>query len=64
MSFDKRMLDILACPVCKGKLELNKAGDALISRAEKLSYPIIDGIPVLLEVEATSLTLEEMEAQL
>ena len=60
MAFDKSLLEILACPVCKGKLELSKDGTALISRFERLSYPIVDGIPVLLESEATSLSSEEM----
>ncbi|MBO1255597.1 Trm112 family protein [Alteromonas sp. 5E99-2] len=62
MAFDPKLLDILACPVCKGKLVLSANKDALISRAERLSYPIRDGIPVLLESEATSLSSEELKA--
>ena len=62
MAFDKQLLDILACPVCKGKLTLSKNNDALICRFDRLSYPIVDGIPVLLESEATELSTEEMEA--
>jgi uncharacterized protein YbaR (Trm112 family) len=61
MAFDKKLLEILACPVCKGKLTLSKDGTALISRFERLSYPIIDGIPVLIESEATRLSAEELE---
>ena len=62
MAFDKRLLEILACPVCKGKLTPSKEGYALICRFDRLSYPITDGIPVLRETEATSLSSEEMDA--
>lgn len=52
---DKRLLDILVCPLCKGKLVLEKATDELICHADKLAYPIRDGIPVMLIDEARSL---------
>ncbi|WP_299805990.1 Trm112 family protein [uncultured Shewanella sp.] len=55
MAFDKKLLEIVACPVCKGKLEYNKDAQQLICRADKLAYPINDGIPVLLENKAESL---------
>lgn len=57
---DKRLLDILVCPLTKGKL-IRKA-DELWSRQAALAYPIRDGIPVLLENEARTLKLEEVEA--
>ena len=57
---DKRLLDILVCPVTKGKL-IRKEGE-LWSRQAALAYPIRDGIPVLLESEARTLKLEEVEA--
>lgn len=57
---DKRLLDILVCPVTKGKLI--KKDDELWSRQAALAYPIRDGIPVLLEDEARTLQLEEVEA--
>jgi len=57
---DKRLLDILVCPVTKGKLI--KQGDELWSRQAALAYPIRDGIPVMLEEEARALKLEEVEA--
>ena len=57
---DKRLLDILVCPVTKGKL-IRKDGE-LWSRQAALAYPIRDGIPVLLENEARTLTLDEVEA--
>ena len=59
-SVDKRLLDILVCPVTKGKLV--KRGDELWSRQAALAYPIRDAIPVMLEQEARHLSLEEVEA--
>lgn len=59
MVFDKKLLEILACPVCKGKLVLHE--ETLVCRFDKLSYPIQDSIPVLLESEATSLSSEALE---
>ncbi|MEC4725696.1 Trm112 family protein [Shewanella sp. D64] len=54
MSFDKKLLEIVACPVCKGKLDYDKAKQQLICKADRLAYPINDGIPVLLENKAES----------
>ena len=56
---DHRLLEIVACPVCYGKLTFNQESQELICKADGLAYPVQDGIPVLLEVEARSLTLEE-----
>ncbi len=56
---DRKLLDILVCPVCKGPLRYDKAKSELICRADRLAYPIRDGIPVMLEDEAR--TLEESE---
>lgn len=58
---DKKLLDILVCPVTKGPLIYDKARQELISRSAKLAYPIRDGIPVMLEDEARPLTSEELE---
>ncbi|MBY5993877.1 Trm112 family protein [Ferrimonas balearica] len=52
MSFDNKLLEIIACPVCKGKLEYDREGDRLICKADRLVYPITEGIPVLLEDRA------------
>ena len=57
---DNRLFDILVCPVTKGKLI--KKGEELWSRQAALAYPIRDGIPVMLEEEARTLKLEEVEA--
>ena len=52
---DHKLLDILVCPICKGRLQLNDHKTALICRADRLSFPIEDGIPVMLEARAQSL---------
>tara|TARA_Y100000588_G_C13847382_1_gene750452 strand:- start:128 stop:307 length:180 start_codon:yes stop_codon:yes gene_type:complete len=56
---DKKLLDILVCPLCKGKLLLKK--DELICRFDRLAYPIRDEIPVMLENEARLLTSDEKD---
>ncbi len=52
---DKKLLDILACPVCKGELSYDKDADELICDKDKLAYPIRDDIPVMLESDARPL---------
>jgi len=58
---DKKLLDILACPVTKGKLIYDKNNQELVSKGARLAYPIRDSIPVMLPDEARHLTLEELE---
>ncbi|MEE9575726.1 MAG: Trm112 family protein [Gammaproteobacteria bacterium] len=58
---DKKLLDILVCPVTKGPLIYDKKNQELISKSARLAYPIKDGIPVMLEDEARTLTDEEIE---
>ncbi len=60
MAFDKKLLEILACPVTKGKLRYDKNNAELISTQAKLAYPIREDIPVLLETEAREMTHEEV----
>jgi uncharacterized protein len=55
MTLDTKLLDILACPVCKGPLQYAKAAQVLVCRADRLAYPIRDDIPVMLEDEARRL---------
>ncbi len=55
MSINKDLLDILACPKCKGDLTLAEAEDGLICHACKLRYPIRDDIPVMLIDEAEAI---------
>jgi len=56
---DKKLLDILACPVCKSPLLYKKAEQELICKADRLAFPIRDDIPVMLEDEARQLSPEE-----
>jgi uncharacterized protein YbaR (Trm112 family) len=58
---DKRLLELLACPVTKGPLIYDKARQELISKSARLAYPIRDDIPIMLEDEARELTDEEIE---
>lgn len=55
MAISKELLEILACPKCKGDVYLNDAGDGLICENCKLIYEIRDGIPVMLIDEAKAL---------
>ncbi|NOU20705.1 MAG: Trm112 family protein [Methyloglobulus sp.] len=59
---DKKLLDILACPLCKSRLIYNKANQELICRADRLAFQVRDDIPVMLEDEARELTTEEADA--
>jgi uncharacterized protein len=54
-SVDPKLLEILVCPVTKGRLEYDAEKKELISRAAKLAYPIRDGIPIMLPEEARPL---------
>lgn len=60
MKLDRRILDILVCPVTKGKLI--EVGDELWSKQAGLAFPVNDGIPVMLETDARPLTDEEIES--
>jgi uncharacterized protein YbaR (Trm112 family) len=56
---DKKLLEILACPVCKGPQVYRDQTAELICKADRLAYPIRDDIPVMLEEEARKLPAEE-----
>ena len=56
---DPKLLDILVCPVSKAPLEWDKERNELICRASGLAYPVRDGIPVMLESEARTLSSDE-----
>ena len=58
---DKKLLDILACPICKGKLLYQKSSAELICKFDKLAYPIREDIPVMLADQARHLTLDEVK---
>ena len=61
MAFNIALLDIVACPLCKGRLKLDKSQQELICTFDKLAYPIRQDIPVLLTPEARELTATEVE---
>ena len=56
---DKRLLDILVCPICKGPLRYHREARELVCIADRLAYPIRDDIPVMLEEEARHLAEDE-----
>ena len=58
---NRKLLDILVCPVCKGRVEHDRNADELICRACRLAYPVRDGIPVMLEDEARQLSVQATE---
>lgn len=58
---DRKLLDIIVCPVTKGPLIYDKDKQELISKSARLAYPIRDGIPVLIEEEARTLSQEEID---
>ena len=53
---DKKLLEILLCPVTKGKLKYDKKNNELISDDAKLAYPVRKGIPIMLESEARKIS--------
>lgn len=59
---DTQLLNILVCPITKGKLIYYAQTQELISKQARLAFPVRDGIPVLLESEARTLSAEEAEA--
>jgi uncharacterized protein YbaR (Trm112 family) len=56
MSLDHRLIDLLVCPLCKGPLQMARDAQSrpleLVCPADRLGFPIRDGIPVMLESEA------------
>ena len=57
---DTKLLELIVCPVTKGPLEYNREKQELVSRSARLAYPVRDGIPILLETEARTLTDTEL----
>ena len=58
---DPKLLELLVCPVTKGFLHYQRDRQELVSRSARLAYPFRDGIPILLEEEARTLSDEELE---
>ena len=55
MTIDKKLLDILVCPICKKDLDYQEDVQELICLIDKLAYPIRDDIPIMLPTEARQL---------
>lgn len=58
-TMDKKLLEILVCPVCKGPLVWQRKAQELVCRGDRLAFPVRDGIPVMLEEEARRLAPDE-----
>ncbi|NGN97331.1 Trm112 family protein [Grimontia sp. S25] len=58
---DHRLLEIVACPACKGKLNYNKENNELVCKFDRLAYPIREGIPVMLATEAREMSSDEVK---
>jgi uncharacterized protein len=56
---DSRLLEILACPVCKGTLKYAREAQLLVCRMDRLAFPIRDDVPVMLEEEARQLAADD-----
>ena len=58
---DKRLLELLVCPICKGPLRTSGSGNSmeLVCRPDRLAYAVRDGIPVMLPEEARLLTPDD-----
>ena len=59
---DKKLLEILACPICKGELHYDKSAKELVCVTDKLAFPVRDGIPVMLTAEARTMSSDEVES--
>ncbi len=57
---EPRLLELLVCPVTKGPLIYDRERQELVSRSARLAYAVRDGIPILLEAEARTLSDEEL----
>ena len=57
---DTKLLALLVCPVTKGPLEYDREKQELVSKSARLAYPVRDGLPVMLETEARTLSDAEL----
>lgn len=58
---DSRLLDIIACPICKGKLKFDKSNQELLCNVDALAYSIQDDIPLMIADQARQLSQDEVE---
>ena len=59
---DKKLLEILVCPICKGELHYDKSAKELVCAVDKLAFPVRDGVPVMLTAEARAMSSDELES--
>jgi uncharacterized protein YbaR (Trm112 family) len=60
---ESRLLEILVCPLCKSHLRYDRERQELVCSADRLAFPVRDGIPVMLESEARDLNGAEAQAE-
>jgi uncharacterized protein YbaR (Trm112 family) len=58
---DTKLIELLVCPVTKGPLNFDRERQELLSRSARLAYPVRNGIPILLEHEARTLSDDEID---
>lgn len=56
---NKKLLEILRCPMCKGPLVYDKSKNELICKGDRLAYPVVDDFPVMMQSEARELAADE-----
>jgi LSD1 subclass zinc finger protein len=56
---DDKLLDILACPLCKGPLKYQRGADVVVCRADRLAFPVKQGVPMMLEEDARQLSHDD-----
>ncbi|HVE44451.1 MAG TPA: Trm112 family protein [Gammaproteobacteria bacterium] len=57
---DKSLLEILACPLCKGELIYDQHNQELVCRFDRLAFPVVNDIPVMLDSRARRLSIDEL----
>lgn len=63
MPLNHKILDVIACPVCKGKLAYDKDNQELICKFHKVAFPIEDGVPIMLVSRARPINQEKREVR-
>jgi hypothetical protein len=56
---ETRLLELLVCPLCKGRLYINASRTELICKGDRLGFPVRDGVPVMLEDQARNLSTDD-----
>lgn len=56
---ENKLLEVLACPICKGKLDYDKNNNELICKFDKIAFPIKNGVPIMMEKQSRNLNIDE-----